>query len=165
MYGLPRMTIDVLMSNRRLQLGLFDTAGQDVYDKIRILTYAGTDVILCCFSVINPVSYQNVSETWIEELRRHAPKSCPIVLVGTQIDLREDQDTLDNLQKKKLRPLSTEQGESLARRLKVHAYEECSALTQKNLKAVFDTAIVAALNPVKKKDKTNIFTKCFSPDR
>ena len=43
-------------------LGLFDTAGQEDYDQIRVLSYAHTDVFLVCFSVVSPSSIENVIE-------------------------------------------------------------------------------------------------------
>lgn len=43
-------------------LGLFDTAGQEDYDRLRPLSYPQTDVFLVCFSVVNPSSYENVKE-------------------------------------------------------------------------------------------------------
>jgi len=50
--------------------------------------------------------------------------------VGTQIDLREDPNTMEKLQKSRQKPTSLEQGEKLARELKAVKYVECSALTQ-----------------------------------
>ena len=43
-------------------LGLFDTAGQEDYDRLRPLSYPQTDVFLVCFSVISPSSFENVKE-------------------------------------------------------------------------------------------------------
>ena len=43
-------------------LGLFDTAGQEDYDRLRPLAYPQTDVFLVCFSVISPDSFENVRE-------------------------------------------------------------------------------------------------------
>ena len=36
--------------------------GQEDYDRLRPLSYPQTDVFLVCFSVINPLSYENVKE-------------------------------------------------------------------------------------------------------
>lgn len=41
-------------------LGLFDTAGQEDYDRLRPLSYPQTDVFLICFSVNSPASFENV---------------------------------------------------------------------------------------------------------
>ena len=43
-------------------LGLFDTAGQEDYDRLRPLSYPQTDVFLVCFSVVNTSSFENVKE-------------------------------------------------------------------------------------------------------
>ena len=67
--------------------------------------------------------------------------------MGTQIDLRDDAATIDKLAKNKQKPLSNEAGEKLAKELRAVKYVECSALTQKGLKNVFDEAILAALEP------------------
>uniref|UniRef100_A0A671Y7D9 Cell division cycle 42, like n=1 Tax=Sparus aurata TaxID=8175 RepID=A0A671Y7D9_SPAAU len=73
--------------------------------------------------------------------------------VGTQVDLREDSNTIEKLAKNKQRPLYPEAGEKLARELKAVKYVECSALTQRGLKNVFDEAILAALEPPETKTK------------
>lgn len=60
------------------------------------------------------------------------------MIVGTQIDLRDDPQVLEKLQRQKQRPITSDQGERLARELGAVKYVECSALTQKGLKNVFD---------------------------
>jgi cell division control protein 42 len=59
----------------------------------------------------------------------HCAKT-PFLLVGTQIDLREDPSTMEKLQKSRQKPTSCEQGEKLARESRAVKYVECSALTQ-----------------------------------
>lgn len=51
-------------------------------------------------------------------------------MVGTQVDLRDDSNTVEKLAKNKQRPISPESGEKLARDLRAVKYVECSALTQ-----------------------------------
>lgn len=60
------------------------------------------------------------------------------MIVGTQIDLRDDSQVIEKLARQKQRPVTSEQGERLARELGAVKYVECSALTQKGLKNVFD---------------------------
>lgn len=127
--------------------------GQEDYDRLRPLSYPQTDVFLVCFSVTSPASFENVKEKWFPEVHHHCP-GVPCLIVGTQIDLRQDPNVLEKLTRQKQRPIGFDQGERLARELGAVKYVECSALTQKGLKNVFDEAIVAALEPpVKKKSK------------
>ena len=67
--------------------------------------------------------------------------------MGTQVDLRDDAGTIEKLSKNKQKPIGVDASEKLSRDLRAVKYVECSALTQKGLKNVFDEAILAALEP------------------
>ena len=71
----------------------------------------------------------------------------PIILVGTKLDLREDKETIEKLKDKGLAPITYPQGLSMAKDEGAVKYLECSALTTKGLKTVFDEAIRAVLCP------------------
>ncbi|KAJ8273200.1 hypothetical protein GJAV_G00098860 [Gymnothorax javanicus] len=144
--------VTVMIGGEPYTLGLFDTAGQEDYDRLRPLSYPQTDVFLVCFSVVSPSSFENVKEKWVPEILHHCPHT-PFLLVGTQMDLRDDMNTVDKLAKNKQRPLTPEVGEKLAKDLRAVKYVECSALTQRGLKNVFDEAILAALEPPEPKPK------------
>ena len=58
--------------------------------------YGQVDVFILCFSVVNPVSFHNIATKWIPQVRAVNPV-CPIVLVGTQSDLRYDVNILIDL--------------------------------------------------------------------
>mmetsp|Transcript_13576 Transcript_13576/g.20466 ORF Transcript_13576/g.20466 Transcript_13576/m.20466 type:complete len:197 (-) Transcript_13576:78-668(-) len=137
---------NVMVDNKPINLGLWDTAGQEDYDRLRPLSYPQTDVFLCCYSVISPASYENVRAKWFPEVSHHCP-STPILVVGTKTDLRDDQDTIQRLAEKNLAPLTQEQGQQLAKEIGAVKYMECSALTQSGLKDVFDDAIRAVIDP------------------
>ena len=51
-----------MIGNKPYTLGLFDTAGQSDYDRLRPLSYPQTDVFLVAYSVVSPTSYENVKE-------------------------------------------------------------------------------------------------------
>ncbi|CAB1343268.1 unnamed protein product [Coregonus sp. 'balchen'] len=114
---------------------------EDEFDKLRPLCYTNADIFLLCFSVVSPSSFQNVTEKWVPEIRRH----CPQVLVGTQSDLREDVNVLIELAKYKERPVEPQEAHQCAEDMRAVSHMECSSLTQKNLKEVFDAAIVASI--------------------
>ncbi|KAI3409890.1 Rho GTPase [Globodera pallida] len=144
--------VTVMIGGEPYTLGLFDTAGQEDYDRLRPLSYPQTDVFLVCFSVVTPASFENIKEKWVPEILHHCTKT-PFLLVGTQVDLREDAATCEKLAKNKMKPIPAELGERLAKELKAVKYVECSALTQKGLKNVFDEAILAALDPPQQERK------------
>ena len=75
---------------------LFDTAGQEDYDRLRPISYPDTNVFLVCFSVVRPTSFENVKEKWIPEIKHHCPKT-PFLLVGTMLDCREDPEFISQL--------------------------------------------------------------------
>ncbi|KRY11449.1 Ras-related C3 botulinum toxin substrate 1 [Trichinella patagoniensis] len=150
-YSAP-LTVDGMT----VMLGLWDTAGQEDYDRLRPLSYpqqelhlmrrpvfqflsngsialASTDVFILCFSLVSPVSFDNVTSKWFPELRHHCPDT-PILLVGTKLDLRDDQQIIKNLGDQGLSPITRSQGNKLAQKLHAIKYMECSALTQENLR-------------------------------
>jgi len=150
---------NVSVDGRPISLGLWDTAGQEDYDRLRPLSYPQTDVFLICFSIVSPPSFDNVKAKWYPEISHHSP-NVPIILVGTKLDLRKNEKTLRELETKKMVPVDYEKGLALCKEIKAQTYVECSALTQRNLKTVFDEAIRAVLDPrpvsTKKKSKCPI---------
>ena len=143
---------NVMVDNRPVNLGLWDTAGQEDYDRLRPLSYPQTDVFLVCFSITSPISFENVKSKWFPEIEHHAP-DVPFIIVGTKLDLRDDEETLSKLAAKKLAPITTEEGNALARELGAFRYLECSALTQRGLKSAFDEAIRCTIDAKESKPK------------
>ncbi|VDP20851.1 unnamed protein product [Soboliphyme baturini] len=66
---------------------------------------------------------------------------------GTKIDLRDDSEVLRNLTEQGLSPTTKSQGNKLAQKVHAVKYMECSALTQQNLRQVFDEAVRAVIKP------------------
>jgi len=116
---------------------------QDELERLRPLCYRNADVFIVCYSVVRPCSFRNLTNKWVPEIRQHCP-GVPLILVGTQLDLREDVQVLIHLAQNQQRPVGTEEGWRLSQELGAVSFAECSALTQKNLKDTFDSAILAS---------------------
>ncbi len=136
--------VTVMRGGEPYTLGLFATSGGE--DHGRPITYPQTDVFLLVFSIASPASFENIREKWYPEVSHHCPKT-RFILVGNKLDLRDDRETIEKLQRVGQSPITKAQGEKLAREIGAVKYCECSALTQEGLKNVFDEAILAALEP------------------
>ncbi|KAK6167277.1 ras-related C3 botulinum toxin substrate 2 [Patella vulgata] len=139
-------TANMMVDGVPVSLGLWDTAGQEDYDRLRPLSYPQTDVFLICFSVVSPSSYENVLTKWNPEVKHHCPDA-PVIVVGTKIDLRENKEAIGQLAAQGLNPIKREQGIKLSNKIRAIKYMECSALTQRGLKQVFDEGVRAVLQP------------------
>ena len=141
---------NVMVDGKPVNLGLCDTAGQEDYDRLRPVGYPQTDVFILIFSIISPHSFDNVESKWWPEIKHHAP-GVPIILVGVQSHLRNDEATVSGLAKMGLRMITEEEGVQRMKKIGAVNYLECSALTQEGIKTVFDEAIRAALQKYKPK--------------
>eukprot|EP00052_Salpingoeca_macrocollata_P014294 m.112100 g.112100 ORF g.112100 m.112100 type:complete len:616 (+) comp19261_c0_seq12:72-1919(+) len=69
-------------------IGLWDTAGQEDYDRLRPLSYPQTDVFVLCYDVSRPASLSNVREKWYPEAVHYCPDA-RFVLLGLKSDLEQ----------------------------------------------------------------------------
>jgi len=146
---------DVEVDGRHVELALWDTAGQEDYDRLRPLSYPDSHVILICFAVDSPDSLDNVQEKWISEVM-HFCQGLPIILVGCKKDLRFDSKTIEELRKTSQRPVTPEEGMGVASKIGAYKYLECSAKSGEGVREVFEHATRAALINRKKTKKHNM---------
>uniref|UniRef100_A0A4W5LYP9 Ras homolog gene family, member Aa n=1 Tax=Hucho hucho TaxID=62062 RepID=A0A4W5LYP9_9TELE len=144
---------DIEVDSKQVELALWDTAGQEDYDRLRPLSYPDTDVILMCFSIDSPDSLENIPEKWTPEVKHFCP-NVPIILVGNKKDLRNDEHTRRELAKMKQEPVKPEEARDMANRINAFGYLECSAKTKDGVREVFEMATRAALQ-AKKRGKKN----------
>ncbi|KAI8829483.1 GTP-binding protein Rho1 [Chytriomyces hyalinus] len=135
---------DINIDGRRVELALWDTAGQEDYDRLRPLSYPDSHVILICFAVDSPDSLDNVQEKWISEVL-HFCAGLPIILVACKKDLRNDPRVIDDLRKTGQSPVQPQQGQAVAEKIGAYRYLECSARTGEGVAEVFEHATRAAL--------------------
>ncbi|KAL2813901.1 P-loop containing nucleoside triphosphate hydrolase protein [Aspergillus granulosus] len=126
-------------SGKTVELALWDTAGQEEYDRLRPLSYPETDLLFVCFAIDCPASLENVVDKWYPEVLHFCPTT-PIILVGLKSDLRNKRTCIELLKTQGLTPVTPEQGETVARRMNA-SYVECSSKEMRGVDGVFQLAV------------------------
>lgn len=134
------MSVEINVNKKDWEIDLFDTAGQEQYERLRPMSYPNTNVFLVCFSVMNRDSFQNVKHVWKPELNQHA-SGVPIMLVGTKADLRDDAGAVAELEGKSQTPVTEAEAKELQKQIGAVTYVECSAKTGQGVKDVFQECI------------------------
>jgi Rho family protein len=135
---------DCRVDGKSVQLALWDTAGQEDYERLRPLAYSKAHVILIGYSVGSPDSFENVKAKWAEEARDRCP-GIPLILVGLKKDLREDPIEIEEMRKKSQRFITTKDGNDMKEMIGARKYLECSSLTGEGVDDVFEAATRAAM--------------------
>eukprot|EP01084_Bolivina_argentea_P251605 422047_1 len=123
-------TIELHGEESTITLDLWDTAGQQQFDRLRILAYRATDVFLLCFSVVALSSFQNLEQKWLPEIKHHCDEAL-ILLVGTKCDLKDDSHEI----------IPKDQILKYKEQIQACAYVETSAKQRLNVDYCFQTAI------------------------
>uniref|UniRef100_A0A8C6TPG0 Ras homolog family member F n=1 Tax=Neogobius melanostomus TaxID=47308 RepID=A0A8C6TPG0_9GOBI len=134
----------ISLGGKEIRLNLYDTAGQDDYDRLRPLAYQEANVVLVCFDVTNPTSFENVLIKWCPEVK-HFCRDTPLILIGCKTDLRKDKECARKLRALNLAPITYIQGEEACKQINAELYLECSAKFQDNVKDIFKEASKRAL--------------------
>lgn len=142
--------VEVYMDGVQINLGLWDTAGNDNFRQIRPRSYHQADVVLICYSVANPNSLASVQHKWIAEVRENLPK-VPVLIVATQTDLREMGAYRGNC-------ISAAEGRQVAHEVHAKGYLECSSLSNRGVQQVFEYAVRMAVNQAKKQARRRMFS-------
>lgn len=155
---------DIFIDGQSLQLSLWDTAGQEEFDRLRSLSYAETHCIMLCFSIDSADSLENVQSKWVAEVADLC-EGVKLVLVALKCDLRSGEDTdveqaapnhpeddtfnpygqggNSNHQK---RLISYDEGLAVAKKIGALRYLECSAKKNRGVNEAFSEAARCALN-------------------
>ncbi|KAL1449527.1 hypothetical protein WDU94_002024 [Cyamophila willieti] len=142
-------------TDRVYNVTLWDTAGQEDYERLRPLSYPNTDCFLLCFSINSRASYENIFSKWYPELNHYCPR-VPIILVGKLSSSQSHLAKHSSIHKKRVDLVTTKQGKRMARKIKAAKYMECSAKLNEGLDEVFLEAVQRSAN------EKNYGKKCCS---
>jgi small GTP-binding protein len=85
------ISIRVEYQNKYGILHLYDTTGQEDYDRLRPLSYPNTDIFVLCFHIDEVCQLDNIQEKWAPEVKSYCPKA-RLLLLGTKKHLRYDEE-------------------------------------------------------------------------
>ncbi|EFX02112.1 protein rho3 [Grosmannia clavigera kw1407] len=167
---------DIFVDNVHIELSLWDTAGQEEFDRLRSLSYDDTDLIMLCYSVDSRDSLENVESKWVGEIADNCP-GVKLVLVALKCDLREadDEEASEGAATqggaasgggedgsaasgaapaaREKKPMITyDQGLEVARRINAMRYLECSAMRNRGVNEAFTEAARVALSVRKERE-------------
>ncbi|TAQ84251.1 hypothetical protein B7494_g7420 [Chlorociboria aeruginascens] len=135
---------DCRVDGKSVQLALWDTAGQEDYERLRPLAYSKAHVILIGFSIDTPDSLDNVKHKWVDEANERCP-NVPIILVGLKKDLREDPVAIEEMRLRSQQFVTFKEANAIGTEIGARKYLECSSLTGDGVDDVFEAATRAAL--------------------
>lgn len=102
---------------------------------------ATSDIFIVCFSLVDDDSMYSVLNFWIPKIRAIA-KHSPIILAGTQSDLRQGGQSGH---------IATAEGRALAKSIGADTYVECSAKSGSGVQETFQSAAMASIRYSKRK--------------
>jgi len=150
---------DCRVDGKSVQLALWDTAGQEDYERLRPLCYNKSHVIVIAYSVDNPDSLENVQTKWYEEATSLCP-GVPIILVGLKADLRRNPQAIEAMRLKSLNFVDPKEAEAVSRAIGAKKFLECSALEGDKVDDVFEAATRAAITFQEASDSGGVFSNC-----
>ena len=153
---------DIFVDNRHITLSLWDTAGQEEFDRLRSLSYSDTHTIMLCFSIDSRDSLENVKNKWVGEITDHC-EGVNLVLVALKCDLRNNENnviTPNNIQNNRNNNnnnnlITYEEGLAMAKQIGALRYLECSAKLNKGVDEAFTEAARVALTAKNATDNIN----------
>jgi len=154
---------DAKVFGETIELVVVEVSGRDDYARLRQCAYHKMDAVIFCYSADNVTSLDRITEKWLPELQKHAPK-VPYILVGTKKDVKENYIHQMELVSREIEcnrgedlpqsVVTTTQGSERARSIGAHDFVECSARYRDGTREVFETAAKVALQKSRRKRKS-----------
>lgn len=111
----------IMNDSVHVKLQIWDTAGQESFRSITRNFYRGSNGVFLVFDITNAVTFQNIRDVWLEEVKQHTQSNVVVYLVGNYADMEES------------REVSTVEAMEFAKNASIHHYIETSAKTGQNV--------------------------------
>lgn len=82
---------------------------------------------------------------------KHHAKDVPFILVGSKIDLRDDENYVKQHMDTQGKPITTAEGQALMKEIGAIEYFECSAKLNKGIHEIFERIVRLVINQKPKK--------------
>ena len=100
----------ILSNGEKLKVFFYDTSGQEKYNSLSFNYIKNCHGILLMYDISNKKSFIKIKD-WLNNIFEHKDKDFPILLLGNKCDLEEK------------REVTKEEGDQLAKELKLNFYE------------------------------------------
>lgn len=85
--------IAIQLPTAKLNLSVFDTAGQEDFQAIRRSNMSGSNIIMICYSCRSTNSLESIGKRWLPEILDENTKlPSPFIVVGTKTDLYDKEE-------------------------------------------------------------------------
>ncbi|CAH8864207.1 unnamed protein product [Trichobilharzia szidati] len=113
------------VGSHRIQLEVWDTAGQEQYHSIVSLHFREAKCFIIVYDVTDLESFEQIRKYWLRSVDEHMDDAVPVFFVANKTDMVKDIK------------VSTEQGQRLTSQQAAHGFFETSAKTGKNIQNLF----------------------------
>ena len=127
------------LKDKIYRIQIWDTAGQEMFRSITRAYYKNSVCACVVYDITNRTSFDNI-KSWIEDCKKHSPKTVFLVLIGNKNDLENN------------RKVSYDEGVDFAKQYGM-LFLETSAKTGKNINEVF----LNSCNEISKKIESGFY--------
>lgn len=89
-------TLDI--KGKKVKMQIWDTAGSQAFRSIVSAYYRGANAVVLVYAIDDKLSFQQLSEFWIEEVNKYREADCEIMLLANKSDAAHDAVTESQVQ-------------------------------------------------------------------
>ena len=152
--GMSYSTKEITHEDQKIQLDVWDTAGQEKYRSLGKHFYKDSFIVFLVYDVTIKESFENLKNVWLEDVTNYGEEIKVLAVVGNKCDLYER----EAVPEEDGRAFAVEHGA---------LFMNCSAKDGTNIDVLFDACVKKYFNPefyvevveIKKRDENSLVIK------